>query len=361
MHKHIKMEKINFKNVEKHLLLKTISGSKAYGLDLPTSDTDIRGIFIQPNEYRLGNGYIEQLNDDKNDIVYYELNRFINLLAQNNPNIIEILFVNPDKILFFDKRIQPLYDIKTKFLTKKIQMTFGGYSISQIKKARGLNKKIVNPIDKERKSSLDFCYVSIGNGSVNLKDWLHNQKTIEQQNQSNYGLQNINNMKGNYYLYYSKEGIYKGILNDDLTSTQLRLSSIPKEENPLHIIYFNQDGYSSYCKDYKEYWEWVDKRNPVRYNDNISHDQNYDGKNMMHCLRMLDMAIEIAEGKGVNVLRPNREWLLSVRKGQVKYDEIINLIEEKKAKMDHLFDSCDLPEDVDVNLVHDVILKIRNF
>ena len=167
-------------------------------------------------------------------------------------------------------------------------------------------------------------------------------------------------MKDIYYLYYSDKEIYKGILNEDLTSTQLKLSSIPKGEIPTGIIYFNQDGYSSYCKDYKEYWEWVGKRNPVRYNDNISHNQNYDGKNMMHCLRMLDMAIEVAEGKGVNLVRPNREWLLSVRKGQVKYDEIMNLIEEKKAKMDEMFDICDLPDDVDQNMVHDIILQIRN-
>ena len=80
----------------------------------------------------------------------------------------------------------------------------------------------------------------------------------------------------------------------------------------------------------------------------------------MHCLRMLDMAIEVAEGKGVNLVRPNREWLLSVRKGQVKYDEIMNLIEEKKAKMDEMFDICDLPDDVDQNMVHDIILQIRN-
>lgn len=174
------MEKFDFNTVEKHLLFKVIAGSKAYGLDLPTSDTDIRGIFLQPNEFRLGNGYKEQLNDEKNDIVYYELNRFVNLLAGNNPNIIENLFVPEDKILFFDPKIKPLYDNRNKFLTKKIRFTFGGYSISQIKKARGLNKKIVNPVCKERKTPLDFCYIfEKENGYMMLaKQWLrkHNKK-----------------------------------------------------------------------------------------------------------------------------------------------------------------------------------------
>ena len=171
---------MDIETAETMLLYKTIVGSKAYGLDLPTSDTDIRGIFLQPNEFRLGNGYIEQVNDDKNDIVYYELNRFVNLLADNNPNIIENLFTPEDKILLFDDRIKPLYDNRNLFLTKQIQFTFGGYAISQIKKSRGLNKKIVNPIDKQRKTALDFCYVfEKNNGYMMLAtQWMKKQELL---------------------------------------------------------------------------------------------------------------------------------------------------------------------------------------
>lgn len=122
---------------EKYLIYKVIAGSKAYGLDLPTSDTDIRGIFLLPNEYLLGNKKCEQVNNPTNDIVYYELNRFVHLLAQNNPNILEELFIPEDKILLMSDKMKLLYDNREKFLTTKCRMTFGGYSISQIKKARG--------------------------------------------------------------------------------------------------------------------------------------------------------------------------------------------------------------------------------
>lgn len=351
---------MKIKETENKLLYKVIAGSKAYGLDLPTSDTDIRGIFLQDNEYRLGNGYVEQVSDTKNDIVYYELNRFINLLSQNNPNIIENLFVPEDKILIFDDRIKPLYDNRHKFLTKKIRYTFGGYAISQIKKARGLNKKIVNPIDKERKNPLDFCYILTPIGTKPLRDWLMTQRG-ESYKQENYGVAKVEHARDVYYIYYDDNNIgYRGMLKEDKSSNELRMSSIPKSEiMKYNIMVYNQDGYKKYCKDYKEYWEWVDKRNPHRYNDNVSHKQNYDGKNMMHCLRMLDMAIEIAEGKGVNLVRPNREWLLSVRKGLVSYDEIMDLIENKRQQMDKSFENSDLPEDIDPNFVHELILKIR--
>ncbi|UFH53186.1 hypothetical protein [Spirosoma sp. KNUC1025] len=52
------------------------------------------------------------------------------------------------------------------FLSKLCRDTFAGYAISQIKKARGLNKKILNPLPKERKSLLNFCYVLPGLGSA---------------------------------------------------------------------------------------------------------------------------------------------------------------------------------------------------
>lgn len=40
------------------IILECISGSKAYGLDTPTSDTDIKGVFILPKEDYYGLNYI---------------------------------------------------------------------------------------------------------------------------------------------------------------------------------------------------------------------------------------------------------------------------------------------------------------
>jgi len=355
---------------EKYLIYKVIAGSKAYGLDLPTSDTDIRGIFLQPNEFLLGNGYVEQANDKTNDIVYYELNRFVNLLAENNPNIIEELFVPKDKILFCSPKINPLYDRRNDFLTKKIKLTFGGYAISQIKKARGLNKKIVNPVPKEKLTPLDFCYIFDKQDGYTMlaKQWFHKHS----KRQEWCGLSEMPNGVQLYKLYYDHladvknnnpryanidTNNFRGIVFDE--SNQLRHSEIPRGHELEAFLYYNMDGYSSYCKDYKEYWDWVSSRNPIRYNDNATHGKGYDGKNMMHCLRMLDMAIEIAKGDGVNLIRPNRDWLLSVRRGEQDYDGIMKLIEEKRILMDEAFSKSKLPNEVDCKLSHNIILSIR--
>lgn len=361
---------MELQQAEELLIYKVIAGSKAYGLDLPTSDTDIRGIFLQPNDVLLGYGYCQQVNNTTNDIVYYELNRFINLLAQNNPNILEELFVPQDKILLMSDKIKPLYDNRMRFLTKKCKFTFGGYSISQIKKARGLNKKIVNPIDKERKTPLDFCYIFDKEDGYTMlaQQWLkkHNKK------QEFCGLAELPNGEQIYKLYYDNLAEvkndnpryanidtynFRGIVEPN--SNELRHSEIPKKHKLEAFLYYNLNGYSTYCREYNEYWDWVNKRNPVRYNDNVKHGKGYDGKNLMHCLRMLDMAIEVARGEGVNLVRPNREWLLSVRRGEANYDEIIKLIEKKKTIMDDAFEKSTLPDRVDEGFIHEIILEIR--
>lgn len=342
---------MNLKRVEPIVIYKVIAGSRAYGLALPTSDTDIRGVFLQSNDILLTGNQTQQVGDKKSDIVIYEFNRFVDLLSGANPNILENLFVPERCILKIDPVFRTLYDHREAFITKKIKYTFGGYAISQIKKARGLNKKIVNPVDQERKTPLDFCYL-IAPLSGKMYPFYDVIKSPD--SHKNYGLAKMPHGEQLYKMY---EGEYGGLIGDD--SNSLRHSEIPKKEKPSHFLWYNLDGYTSHCKDHKEYWEWVKNRNPHRYNDNISHNQGYDGKNLMHCLRMLDMATEAARGKGLQLERPNREWLLSVRRGEVSYSDIMELIQEKKEEMDDAFETSDLPDKLDRELVNHIIRKTR--
>lgn len=52
------------------IILECISGSKAYGLDTPQSDTDIKGVFVLPKKDFYGLNYIKQVNNETNDIVF---------------------------------------------------------------------------------------------------------------------------------------------------------------------------------------------------------------------------------------------------------------------------------------------------
>lgn len=334
------------------IIFECISGSRAYGLATSNSDTDIRGVFILPKEQFYSLDYVGQINNETNDIAYYELRKFIELCSKNNPNILEMLNI-PNKSVLYKR---PLFDeIKKEiFLSKLCKNTFANYAFTQIKKARGLNKKIVNPVDKQRKSVDDFCIVRIGKKSIPLKMFLE-----ENSYKIKYcGLVKITHMKDCYNLFYNESLGYQGISREN--ANEVCLSSVPKEEEPIAMLYFNLDGYSSYCKKYKEYWSWVEKRNDERYKSNISHDKNYDAKNMMHTFRLLHMAKEIGEDGNINVRRNDRDYLLSIKNAEFEYDDLVNKAEVIKEQLDTIFDNSNLKERPNLNEVNHLLISVRN-
>lgn len=339
------------------LLLRSISGSRAQDLHSPISDTDIRGIFVLPVKELYGLNYIPQLANETNDEVYYEVGRFIELLSKNNPNIIELLSTPEGCVLF---RHPLMNKIKPEdFLSKLCKDTFAGYAASQIKKAKGLNKKIHKPVEVKRKSILDFCYIIAGNGSMPLKKWLDNHGYLQQ----DCGLTQVDHFRDVYLLYHQhqiNDGSYlKGIASGD-TANDVQLSSIPERVSHLAIMNFNKDGYSLYCREYLEYWEWVEKRNDARYQNTMTHGKNYDAKNMMHTFRLLSMAEEIALEHKVHVQRKDRELLLQIKKGAFEYDDLLNMVNEKMEKMDDLYAHSGLPDAPDMEKAEEILVTIRS-
>lgn len=344
-------------------LLIVIRGSKAYGTSLPTSDIDYAGVYIQSQDDILGNNYKEQINDDKNDTVFYEIKRFLELVASNNPTILELLNTPDDCIIYKNPIFDDVLSIKDKFITKTCLKSFGGYAIQQIKKAKGGDKK--QNWEKEkvtRKGVLDFVYVIENGKSINWKKWNETRGYDE-----NYiGSTNIPNARDLYSLYYDnhKIGMYKGLVKvggvDNYgESNQLRLSSIPKEETPIAIISYNKEGYTQHCIDFKSYEEWIKNRNESRWVDVKTHGQKIDGKNMMHCRRLLEMAKEIGEGKGIIVRRENREELLKIRKGEIDLQSLIDKAEQDIKDLNDIFDKSNLPEKVENSLINKILIEIR--
>lgn len=338
------------------VLLQIIAGSKAYGLDTPQSDTDIRGVFIQPKATFYGFTPLQQVAEDGNDVVYYELGRFIDLLAKNNPNILELLFSPAATTL---QRHACIDRIRPEWVLSKLCLdTFAGYARAQIGKAFGLNKKTMNPMDEQRKSILEFCWIVEGGGTQPLLAWL----AARGWDQADCGLVNLPHMRDLYALYHGGTQAralgYKGIAQKD-TSNNVSLSSVPKGSTPVATFSFNKDGYSVYCKEYLNYWDWVAKRNEARYATTVSHGKNYDSKNMMHTFRLLAMAEEIAVEGQVHVRRPDRDFLFQIRRGEFEYETLMQLAQERLDRMADLYAASPLPELPDVARLEEVLVDLR--
>lgn len=376
-------------------LLLVIRGSHAYGTNIETSDTDYAGVFIQSQEDIFGFNYKEQINDDTNDTVIYEIKRFLQLLASNNPTVLELLNTPKDCIIYKDPIFDLILENRDKFITKVCAKSFGGYGKMQIQKAKGQNKKQNWEKDKvTRKDVLDFVYVLEGPKSIPWKKWndgRYEEKFI--------GVVNVPNAMNIYAVYYDadahlyfSENIseetriilakqiellkarkesgqsmgfgYKGLVKTDegqnvAESNALRLSSIPKGEEPICNIVYNKDGYSEHCKDFKSYEDWLANKNDARWVDVKSHGQKIDGKNMMNSRRLMDMAREIALGLGINVRRENAQELIDIRKGKIDLQTLIEQVEAEIIEIDELFANSNLPDKVDESFVNEILIKIR--
>jgi hypothetical protein len=336
------------------MLLECISGIKAYGLDTPQSDTDLKGVFYLPKERFFGLDYIPQISNETNDEVYYELGRFTELLCKNNPNILELLASPEECILYTHPLINKLHI--DMFLSKLCKDTFAGYALTQIRKARGYKKKVVNPMEKERKTVLDFCYIMDSYQSVSVRVWLEKRGYIQEK----CGLSSISHAKGMYALFYDAESKfgYHGIVVKD-TANEVSLSSIPKGQQALTYLFWNMEAYSLYCKEYKEYWDWVEERNDNRYQTNLNHGKNYDSKNMMHTIRLLQVAEEILRDGKLNVKRSNREQLLEIKFGNMDYDDLLAMADRLMESIESYCLTSSLPNTPDRKNAEKVLVEIR--
>ena len=122
------------KEVENRMILLALTGSHSYGLAMPSSDKDYKGIFIAGEDYyhgihkieqkdsgwnEPGNGEFPQL-DNNRDTVVYELSKYLMLASKCNPNILEILWTEPQFIEYLNPLGRRLMESKELFVSNRL-------------------------------------------------------------------------------------------------------------------------------------------------------------------------------------------------------------------------------------------------
>ena len=335
------------------ILFEVVAGSHAYGLATKDSDMDMKGVFYLPKDDFYAGEYITQIADDKNDVVYYELGRFFELLSKSNPSVLEILSSPLDCVKYKHPLMQSLNSCD--YLSLEAVKTFSNYALDQVKKAKGLNKKINNPVERRRKTLLDFCYVLEANDAKPFVEWLESKGW----DQGNCGLAKLDHCKGTYGLYYDAErGKYKGVLSK-VDSCEVSCSSIPKGEELKAYLIVNQDSFAQHCKSYREYFEWKSNRNEKRFSANLEHNAGYDAKNMMHTLRLMEVAKDILLHHDLRVRRTNREELLKIKSGSYSYEELLEKATTLQNEINELRNKSDLKENLNTELLRSRLVEIR--
>lgn len=280
-------------------IYETIHGSHAYGMAIPTSDVDVKGVCLIP-DLRLYFGsqvFNQQDRGWEQDKVVYHLPKFMKLAGECNPNIIEILYVAEEHILKMTDLGKKLRDHRDLFLSRRARWTFSGYAIAQLKRIKAHKRWIDNPPEKP-----------------DIKNYTHFKE------------------------------IDVGPLGTQLSENSKVTKIIPAEESgwfKLHLETFDRSLYDSDKKDYDNYRQWKTNRNEAR--SKLEAEHKLDTKHAAHLVRLLRLGYEIMTEGEVRVKRPDAAELLAIRNGAWSYEKILAYAEEMEAKLEASYATCSLP------------------
>lgn len=283
-------------------IFEATTGSYLYGTALPESDVDTRGVFIPSEKYFLGfHNRIEQIEENKQDIVHYDIRKFMALCLDCNPNIIELLFIPNNFTQIKTPEWDEIIAHKSLFLSKKARYTFTGYAISQLHRIKQHRNWLLNPIKEQPKRS------NFG---------LPENKTLVTKDQLN---------------AYSELAINydKNIVED-----------YKLDINTLDVLQ-REKAYLNANKQWQQYLEWQKNRNPKRAE--LEAKSGYDCKHAMHCYRLIEEGKELLLTGNIEFPRPNAKILLDIRNGKYSYDELMTLIGNIDAQFDEYYEKSALP------------------
>jgi len=305
------MHQTNFKIIEYEI------GSFLYGTNIESSDRDYSGIFIAPINNYFGLSQISELNEsiidkDENkkntknaiDKKLYEIKVFFKLALQNNPNIIEQLFIPLSSATIHSHFItEKIFKNKKDFLHKGLYNRFIGYAKSQ-------KKKMIIKLDNFDKLN-------------ELKNILENENPINSLNHFHDKLKSF--IVDSDHIQIGDIKIPLGILN----------------KKALKIINNRFSNLSNRITLINEY--------------------GYDTKFASHLIRLLLEGKDLLQYHEIEFPLKQADLIIDIKNGKYSLDEIINISDDLEKNMNIIFDESSLPEKPNYEKIENLLIEILNY
>lgn len=313
------------KALGKNIILLTLGGSHAYGMDKEGSDLDIRGIALNnKSEILLGKDF-EQVVDIDTDTTIYSFNKMIQLLMSSNPNTIEQLGCLPEHYLYLSDIGKELLNNKKLFLSKICIHTFGGYSQAQLRRLQNKTNRLVGQAENEA-----YILRSINNAKYEFKNryYPHDNNDV---------------------ILYIDTAVQEGYDSEifmDVTLRHYPLRDWTGMWNEMKAIV------SSYNK--------IGKRNEIA----MTH--NKLGKHMAHLIRLYMMGIDILEKEEIVTYRSEEhDLLMSIRNGEYldknsqPTSDFYDLLNEYEARFEYAKNNTSLPDKPDYKKIDEFKMSVN--
>jgi len=358
---------MELKYVEDHTIFECIVGSQAYGTHTPESDEDRAGIMIPGKEYFLGLKHFEQFVFQNCDKTIFDIRKALNLIADNNPNSLDLLFT-PERCIvkntsFWEKVILE----KSLFLSKKIRYTFAGHAIAQLKRIKMHRKFLLCPCEiKPKRQDYGLSEISVFPTSQIKAIFLAAIDFIKEEQRSDF-VNELDKIYANYIIpllasflipeqqKLAMEWLQLGIKSQCNSFTSLGTTYIKDEyidQAQRELKYFDA------FQEWKQYEEWKKTRNKKRAD--LEKKFGYDTKHSMHLVRLLKMAKEgLSKGQiFVDRTHIDAEELKEIRNGSWSYEQVEEYAIQQDKELNKLYLISNLPKVPDREKISVLCMKL---
>ena len=371
-------------SLEKRAIFLSLAGSQAHGTARDGSDVDLRGVCIAQLEVRVSLfSNFEQLEGPppaelaaivasrlqahptarhglsvKSECVIFDIAKFVGLCANANPNALEILFADERDWLIETPTWRQLHCERYKFLTKKVQQTFLGYAMAQLKKIKTHRAWLLNP-PKAKPMREEFGLPGIG-ATLSRDDQNRIEQSIAEKIRS-FRIDDIEMPSSTRIAIQERLTAFCGEVlatsNEELDE-RTRAVATRALSLPVDVVQTlnAEKRYRAAMAQWDSYQLWKSQRNPARAK--LERDHGYDTKHAMHLIRLMRMGLEVLEHGDLLVRRPDAEELKAIRDGYMTFDELSTAATRLQARMEKAAADSNLLSDVDRNQVDELAIRL---
>lgn len=365
------LEMTNEKVIER-TIAKFVVGSHARGTNIPESDIDEGGVCIPIKEYYFGLINFEQANNwnddtgNKIDKTVYGIDKCIKLMIENNPNMMDYLFLPERCIIETSIYWNKILEIRDLFLSKKCKHTYSGYAHAQLERILTHKQYLLNPIDKPDRSKFNLPERSIFPDTQVETIAKISSEWIKEEDRNEF-FKDINSVVDNEIITvirkYVEPSLVPLVMGDFKTGQKEFLhifSSISgrflKDEYTEQAN--NELRYLSAYHNWKRYENWKKNRNKNRAE--LEKKCGYDSKHASIMLMLQRQSVEILQEKGCIVDRTDLDAkeLLDIRLGNVSFDYVISESKRLEILANELYSVSMLRNRPDINKINNVKMEV---
>lgn len=314
------------------LIVKMQFGSHVYGTNIATSDYDIKCVVLPPLKdiilQRVCDSRSESTKQDRSlpnspndiDTEIFSLQKYMNLLLQGQTVALDMLFT-PKSFFLETETIcwEFIRENKNKFLHSGTA-SFAGYCKQQANKY-GIKGSRVSAV----KNIVNFLHVSASKYSelARLCDFWDEVIffTLDKE-----------------FISIAERKSSDGQIVDHLECCNRLVPKFLTIKGALAIYQRLLDAYGERSRQAES-------------------NQNVDWKALMHAVRVCEQAKELLTTGNITFPRPEAELLLKIRKGELPYKQVAELIENGLAELNEAQRNSILPKEPDYNFAEEIVFK----